>query len=118
MGGQRKLNRSSSHRKATLKNMVSELFKHEQIETTVTKAKEVQKKAEKLITKAKENSVHARRIVKKDIEDENILQKLFDEIAPRYYERPGGYTRIIKLYPRRGDGAEKAILELVEEISE
>ena len=115
MGGPKKLNRNSSHRKATLKNMVTELFRHEKIETTLPKAKEVSRKAEKLITKAQDDSVHTRRKVREFVEDKEILQKLFDDIAPRYTDRPGGYTRILKLYPRRGDAAEKAIIELVEE---
>ncbi len=115
MGSPRKLNRDSAHRKATFKNMVVEFFRHEKIETTLPKAKDLSRVAEKLITKAKNDTVHTRRQVRKDVEDKEIIQKLFEDIAPRYSERPGGYTRILKLYPRRGDAAEKAILELVEE---
>lgn len=114
----RKLNKDSSHRKAMFKNMVTDFFRHEQIETTLPKAKELRSIAEKLITKAKNNQLNSRKQVGKKVQDKVVLEKLFDEIAPRYYERPGGYTRIIKLYPQRGDGAEKAILELVESESE
>ena len=98
--------------------MATDFFRHEKIETTLPKAKELRRIVEKLITKAKENTLHKRRQVAEKIEEKEIVQKLFDEIAPRYYERSGGYTRILKLYPRRGDGAEKAILELVETESE
>ena len=114
----RKLNKNSSHRKAMFKNMITDFFRHEQIETTLPKAKELKRKVEKLITTAKDNSVNARRKVAKEVLDNEIVTKLFDEIAPKYYDRPGGYTRVLKLYPRRGDGAEKAILELVEENEE
>ncbi|MFW6268603.1 MAG: 50S ribosomal protein L17 [Bacillota bacterium] len=110
----RKLNKDSSHRKAMFRNMATDFFRHEKIETTLPKAKELKRIVEKLITAAKDNSLHARRKVGKKITDKRIVNKLFDEIAPRYYERPGGYTRILKLYPRRGDGAEGAILKLVE----
>ena len=110
----RKLNKNSAHRKAMMRNMVSSLFLHEKIETTLPKAKEVQRKAEKLITTAKNPDLHSRRMVIRDIKDKKVVDKLFDEIAPRYQERPGGYTRVLKGYYRRGDSAEKAILELVE----
>lgn len=110
----RKLSKKSSHRRAMLRNMVTELFRHEKIETTLPKAKEVSRKAEKLITAAQDPSVSSRRQVKKDIQDKEILTKLFDEIAPRFSDRPGGYTRVLKGHYRRGDGAEQAIVELVE----
>ena len=110
----RKLNKNSSHRKAMLRNMVTELFRHERLETTLPKAKEVSRKAEKLITVAKDPSLSSRRKVSKDIKDKDILTKLFDEIAPRFDDRQGGYTRVLKGHFRRGDGAEKAIIELVE----
>ncbi len=110
----RKLQKTSSHRKAMLSNMATSLFRHGRIETTLPKAKELRSYAEKLITAAKKNDLSARRRVMKKIKDKEVVTKLFDEIAPQYSERPGGYTRILKMYPRRGDAAKKAILELVE----
>lgn len=111
---QRKLNRTSSHRKAMLNNMATELFRRERIETTLTKAKELRPFSEKIISAAKVNTLSSRRNVLKKIKDKEVVRKLFDEIGPRFNERPGGYTRIIKLYPRRGDATETAIIELVE----
>src|SRR6056297_3583935 len=96
------------------KNMATSLFREERIETTLPKAKELRSYAEKLITAAKTNNLASRRRVMNKIKDKEIVTKLFDEIAPRYSERPGGYTRILKMYPRRGDAAKKAIIELVE----
>jgi large subunit ribosomal protein L17 len=113
--GFRTLNRTHEHRKALYKNMVTALFRKERIKTTTIKAKEIRKIAEKIITKARVKNLHNIRIVNKMIKDENILMKLFNEIAPRYVNRNGGYTRIIKLSKRMGDGAEMAFLELVEE---
>ena len=110
----RKLNKDSAHRKAMLNNMVTDLFRHERIETTLPKAKELRRKAEKLITTARTPDLHSRRKVLRHIKDKTVVKKLFDEIAPRYLDRPGGYTRIIKGNYRRGDGAEEAIIELVE----
>jgi len=110
----RKLQKTTSHRKAMLSNMATSLFRHGRIETTLPKAKELRSYAEKLITAAKKNDLSARRRVMKKIKDKEVVTKLFDEIAPQYSERPGGYTRILKMYPRRGDAAKKAILELVE----
>ncbi len=110
----RKLNMVSAHRKAMFANMVTSLFKHERIETTVTRAKEVRPVAEKLITSAKKGDLHSRRQVMRVIKDKDIVAKLFDNIGPRFAERPGGYTRIIKIGPRRGDASEMVILELVE----
>ncbi len=112
--GFNRLGRKSSHRKALRRNMVTSLFKHERIQTTKAKALEVRKTAEKMITRAKEDSVHNRRIIAKNIQDKDILNKLFTEIAPRFTERPGGYTRILKMGFRQGDAAEMVILELVE----
>ncbi|MFW5984910.1 MAG: 50S ribosomal protein L17 [Halanaerobiaceae bacterium] len=109
----RKLSKNSSHRRAMLRNMVTELFRHEKIETTLPKAKEVSRKAEKLITAAQNSDINSRRRVSKEIQDKEILTKLFDEIAPRYSERPGGYTRVLKGHYRRGDTAEQALIELV-----
>jgi len=112
--GFNRLGRKASHRKALKRNMVMSLFKNERIKTTKAKAKEVRRDAEKMITRAKVDSVHNRRIVAKRITDKAILAKLFTDIAPRFVERPGGYTRILKLGQRQGDAAEVVILELVE----
>jgi len=110
----RKLNRSSGHRQALYKNLITELFRHERIKTTEAKAKAVQGKAEKLITLAKRGDLHARRQVAAMLTDPAVAKKLFDSLAPRYEEQSGGYTRLFKLEPRQGDGAPMAILELVE----
>lgn len=110
----RKLQKTSSHRKAMFKNMAAALFREGRIETTLPKAKELRSYAEKLITAAKTNNLASRRKVMSKIKDEEVVTKLFDEIAPQYSERPGGYTRILKMYPRRGDAAKQAIIELVE----
>ena len=110
----RKLGRTSSHRKAMLANMAIALFQHEKIKTTEPKSKELRRTAEKLITLAKRGDLHARRLAAKTVHDKEILQKLFDDIGPRYAERQGGYTRIIKLGMRFGDGAHMAVIELVE----
>jgi len=111
--GYKRLARKTSHRKALHRNMVTSLFKFERIKTTKTKAVEIKRTAEKIITRAKTDSVHNRRIVAKKISDKEILNKLFTEIAPRFVERPGGYTRVLKLGQRKGDAAEVVILELV-----
>jgi len=110
----RKLGRSPAHRKALFRNQLSSLVKEERIRTTLAKAKELRPLAEKVVTQGKRDTVHARRQVNRLISDRDLVKKLFDEIAPRYHERPGGYTRIIKLGPRRGDGAEMAYLEFVD----
>lgn len=109
----RKLGRRTDHRKAMLRNQVTSLLKHDRIETTLTRAKETQRMAEKMITLGKRGDLHARRQALAYIYDEDVVTKLFDEIAPNYSERNGGYTRIMKLGPRRGDSSEMAILELV-----
>ncbi len=115
-----KLGRSSGHRRALFRNLMTELFRHGRIRTTEAKARAVRPAAEKLITKAKRglapggNYVHARRLTAASLNDPEVARKLFEEWAPRYEDRPGGYTRIIKLGPRKGDGAEMVILELVE----
>ncbi|TDX49261.1 50S ribosomal protein L17 [Orenia marismortui] len=111
---QRKLGRKSAPRKALLISLTNSLIKSERIETTEPKAKEVRSFAEKLITKAKKGTQHARRQVMGTLQDRDSVEILFDEIAPRFAERQGGYTRIIKVGPRRGDAAAMAILELVE----
>ncbi|MDR1625672.1 MAG: 50S ribosomal protein L17 [Spirochaetia bacterium] len=110
------LGRRAAHRKALHRNMVISLFRHERIRTTKAKAKEVRKTAEKLVTRAKEDSVHNRRIAAKRIHDKAILAKLFTDLGPRYRSRPGGYTRILKLGFREGDGGEVVILELVDRV--
>lgn len=108
-----KLGRPTAHRKAMLRNQVTSLLEHGRIETTAVKAKETQRMAEKMITLGKRGDLHARRQALKYILNEDVVTKLFEEIAPEYSERNGGYTRVLKLGPRRGDGAEMAILELV-----
>ena len=110
----RKLNRTPAHRKALYRNLVTALFKHERIQTTVPKAKEARIVAEKLITFAKRGDLHARRMAARKVNEPAVLQKLFEEIGPRFAERPGGYTRIMRMGPRKGDNAELAILELVD----
>ena len=113
MPGYRKLGRNSAHRKAMLRNLVTDLFREERISTTDTRAKEARREAEKLITLAKRGDLHARRQVLSYIYDESVVTNLFEEIGPRYADRNGGYTRILKLGPRRGDAAEMVFLELV-----
>jgi large subunit ribosomal protein L17 len=110
----RKLSRTPSHRKATLRNMAASLFLHERIETTTAKAKELRPYAERLITLARRGDVHSRRLAARKIHDRNVLGKLFDDIAPRFSERPGGYTRILKLGNRKGDAADMSLIELVD----
>ncbi len=110
----RTLSRTASHKKATLRNMATSLFRHERIETTTAKAKELRPFAERLITLAKRGDLHARRLAGRLIADRQVLGKLFDDIGPRFTERPGGYTRILKLGNRRGDAAEMAPIELVD----
>ena len=108
------LSRTTAHRRAMSRNMVTSLFRFERITTTKSKALEVRKAAEKLITRGKVDSVHNRREVAKFISDEKILNKLFTEIGPRMKERNGGYTRVLKLGFRQGDAADMVILELVD----
>ena len=96
-----------------LRNLVTSLFRHERIETTTAKAKELRPYAERLITLARRGDLHARRLVARKIQDREVLGKLFDEISSRYAERPGGYTRILKLGNRKGDAAEISLIELV-----
>ena len=109
----RKLNRSNAHRQAMMRNMAVSLFRHERIETTDAKAKTIRSFAERLITLAKRGDLHARRLAYRHVRDQDILKKLFDDIGPRYAERPGGYTRIFKLGNRRGDNAPLSMIELV-----
>lgn len=109
----RQLSRTRSHRKATLRNLATSLFQHGRIETTTAKAKELRPFAERLITLARRGDVHSRRLAATKISDREVLGKLFDDIAPRYAERPGGYTRVLKLGNRKGDAAEMSLIELV-----
>jgi large subunit ribosomal protein L17 len=109
----RKLGRTSAHRQALLRNLSAALIDKERITTTLTKAKELRPFAERLVTLAKRESLHARRRALRHIPDRSIVAKLFDTLSARYAQRPGGYTRILKLGPRRGDNAEMAIIELV-----
>lgn len=117
MPGYRKLGRNSAHRKSMLRNLVTDLLREERIQTTETRAKEARRQAEKLITLAKnttdETNVKNRRQAMEYIFDEDVVSKLFDEIGPKYADRAGGYTRILKLGPRQGDAAEVVFLELV-----
>ena len=110
----RKLGRSSAHRKALFRNLVTDLLNHEKITSTEAKAKEIRGLAEKMITLGKKGGLTSRRQALAFIIDEKIAAKVFDELAPRYAERPGGYTGLIKLGPRPGDGAPMARIELVE----
>jgi large subunit ribosomal protein L17 len=109
----RKLGRTASHRKALLRNMVSSLLEFEKIETTDAKAKELRKVADKMITWGKRGDLHARRLSLRVISSTKIVQKLFNDIAPRFKERKGGYTRIIKVGRRKGDNAPLSIIELI-----
>lgn len=111
----RQLSRTSTHRRAMLRNMATSLLLHDRIETTVAKAKELRPYVEKLITLARRGDLHARRLVERKIKDRAVSGKLFKELGPRFAGRPGGYTRIIKLRHRVGDGAELARIELLAE---
>ena len=113
MAGTRKLGRTSDHRKAMLRGMVTYLLEKGSIETTVTRAKEVRSMTEKMITLGKENTLHNKRQALAYITKEDVVKKLFDEISPKYKDVNGGYCRIIKTGPRRGDAAEMCIIELV-----
>lgn len=113
MPGTRKLGRTTDHRKAMLRAMVTFLLEKGRIETTVTRAKEVRALTEKMITLGKQNTLHNKRQAMAFVTKEDVVKKLFDEIAPKYTDKNGGYTRVIKTGPRRGDAAEMAIIELV-----
>ena len=110
----RKLNRTSSHRKSLFKNMAQALIKHEQIVTTLPKAKELKKVIEKLITLGKKSNLHARRLAFNQIRDKEMVSKLFGTLAPRYSDRSGGYSRVLKAGFRYGDSAPMAVIELVD----
>ncbi len=109
----RRLSRYKDQRTALLRGLVKELIQHERITTTLAKAKETRIVAEKLITHGKKGTLHHRRLALSKLPDKKIVEKVFDDVAPRYAERPGGYTRIVKLGQRQGDGAHMAIIELV-----
>ena len=113
MPGTRKLGRTSEHRNAMLRAMVTYLFENGKIETTVTRAKEVRSMAEKMVTLGKKEELHAKRQVYSYITKETVAKKVIAEYGPKYADRNGGYTRIVKIGPRRGDAAEMAIIELV-----
>ena len=115
MPGTRKLGRPTAHRKAMLRGMVTLLLENGQVETTLTRAKEVRSMAEKMITLGKKNTLASRRAALKFITKEDVVTKLFTEIAPKYENREGGYTRIYKMGPRRGDAAEMAVIKLIED---
>jgi large subunit ribosomal protein L17 len=111
----RQLSRTSTHKKAMLRNMAASLFRHDGIVTTEAKAKELRPYAERLITLARRGDLHARRLVERRIQDREVLGRLFKEIGPRFASRPGGYTRILKMGHRPGDGADVARIELLSE---
>lgn len=110
----RKFNRSSSHRKALLANLASALLKHEQIKTTLPKAKDLRRVVDRLITLGKRGDLHARRLAASKLPEDDVVAKLFDTLGPRYAERNGGYTRVIRAGYRYGDSAPMAIIELVD----
>lgn len=115
MPGTRKLGRPTAHRNAMLRGMVTYLLENGTIETTLTRAKEVRSMAEKMITLGKKNTLASRRAALAYITKEDVVKKLFDQIAPKYASRNGGYTQIYKLGPRRGDAAEMAMIKLIDE---
>ena len=111
--GSRKLGRPTDHRLAMIRNQITDLLRYEKIQTTEAKARELRREAEKVITLAKTNDVHHRRLAMTKVYDARVVTKLFDELAPRFEGRPGGYTRLTKLMPRKSDGAPMAQVELV-----
>jgi large subunit ribosomal protein L17 len=112
--GQRKLGRPTGHRLSLMRNLMTDLIRHERLQTTEPKAAELRREVEKLIGTARANDLHARRLVGARLYDEDVTRKLFTEIVPRFAGRPGGFTRMTKLAPRRGDGAPMAQIELVQ----
>jgi large subunit ribosomal protein L17 len=109
----RKLSRPTGHRLALIRNQITDLLRYEKIRTTEAKASELRREAERVITLAKSGDVHRRRLALNKVYDPRVISKLFDELAPRFADRPGGYTRIVKLNPRRGDVAPMAQVELI-----
>jgi len=109
----KKLGRNSAQRKALLRNLVTSFLEKERVRTTLAKAKATRPVAEKMITLAKKNTLHTRRLAMRYVYKKDVVKKLFDDIGPRFIERSGGYTRIVKIGPRAGDGAEMAIIELI-----
>ncbi len=110
----RSLGRDKDHRRALFRNLITELLRHERIETTEAKAKAIRADAEKMITLAKRGDIHARRLAARTITDPDVTKKLFEKLGPRYKERAGGYTRLFKVGPRLGDAAPVVIMELVD----
>lgn len=110
----RKLGRTTEHRKALFRNQLENFFKHERIVITLAQARELRPLAEKMVTWGKKDTLHARRRVRRWIPNRQVVKKVFDDVAPRFLDRSGGYTRILKTGPRRGDGAEMAILQFVD----
>lgn len=110
----RKLGRPTSHRLALYRNLITDLIRHERIRTTEAKAKEIQAQVEKVITLGKRGDLHARRLTARVLYDGQLVHKVFTDLAERYAERPGGYTRVVKLGPRLGDAAPMAVIELVQ----
>jgi large subunit ribosomal protein L17 len=113
----RSLHRSSSHRKAMLQNLAVSLLVHERVRTTEAKAKEVRRLVDRIITWGKRGDLHARRLAVRQVRSRTIVKRVFDELAPRYMERPGGYTRILKAGYRQGDNAPMVLMELVDRLS-
>ena len=111
--GQRKLGRPTGHRLALIRNLMTDLISHERLRTTEPKAAELRREVEKLIGTARGNDLHARRLVAAQLYDRAVVRKVFAELVPRYQDRPGGFTRVVKLQPRRGDSAPMAQVELV-----
>ena len=109
----RKLSRPTAHRMSMLRTAVTDLLRHESVETTVAKAREIKRLAEKVITRGKKGSLHQRRLAAGFLTDERVVRKVFEELGPRYEARPGGYTRMVKLGQRKGDAAPMAIVELL-----
>jgi len=109
----RKLSRPTAHRMSLLRTAVTDLLRHETLQTTDAKAREIRRMAEKVITRGKTNTLHSRRLAAAVLRDKKVLSKLFDELGERYEDRPGGYTRIVKLGSRKGDAAPMAIIELL-----
>jgi large subunit ribosomal protein L17 len=110
----KKLSRTASHRKALIRSLAAAVLKHKRIRTTLVKAKEARSYVESMITKARKNDLHSRRLILSEIQDKEVVKELFTDVVPKVGDRPGGYTRVIKLGKRMGDAADMAILELVD----